>query len=618
MKKFEAIVVIFILSFFTTKTLLAQVKYSRDSSYIKSKTEANNLISNYKNNFPDTAIEKFHVLIPLNFMGNIGLPNPNYLLNYNSLPLGFNLLNTPYFNDRFTRNKIEYLQTKGPYANLMGIAGSRTYQVFNLHFTNTFKNKLNINLKFNRNSSKGFYRNQQTFTNNFYTSLNYTAKNKRSGFYAYVLANTNKHFENGGLLSDTLSTNNVLQLKEVLQVRNSTANRKNSNMDAMINPWFRLNKGGDSVAKHFLQFKTSAGFDILKFKDAAINRSNYLIFYFDTLKTRDSIAYLTLHNTTSYDFISKNNNLKFSIGYKNEINKVYQLQDSLFFNDIVEVRVSNSKAVFTNDSLKFKKIYLENNFYGGYVFFGTNTGNYKLEDNFEINFLGKWQHKLALDLLAEQRQADYIFNNWISNHYQWWNNGYLPTTTFKANFNYSNAKHFGANVFVENRNNYLYFDNVALPMQYNKAITNLGINLFASKTLLKHIGISINQTIQQTSNSVYVRLPQSVSTAKLFYTGVLAKGNLQLKTGLQVDIFSKFYPYKYSPATQVFYLQENTETGFYPYTTAYINARIKPVNFFIKLENVLQGFVGKDYFFVPGYYQPDRAFRFGLAWQFFD
>ena len=72
------------------------------------------------------------------------------------------------------------------------------------------------------------------------------------------------------------------------------------------------------------------------------------------------------------------------------------------------------------------------------------------------------------------------------------------------------------------------------------------------------------------------------------------------------------------PSTQVFYIQDRVKTGQYLYTDFYINERIKPVQFFLKIENILQGLVGKNYSLVPGYYQPDRAFRFGLTWMFFD
>jgi outer membrane cobalamin receptor len=109
-----------------------------------------------------------------------------------------------------------------------------------------------------------------------------------------------------------------------------------------------------------------------------------------------------------------------------------------------------------------------------------------------------------------------------------------------------------------------------------------------------------------------------VAQARLFYQGLLSRNNLWLQIGVQAQSFSNFYSYNYMPVTQVFYLQDQKQTGQYLFTEFYLNARIRPVNFFIRVENALQGLVGKDYALVNGYYQPDRAFRFGVSWQFFD
>jgi hypothetical protein len=49
-----------------------------------------------------------------------------------------------------------------------------------------------------------------------------------------------------------------------------------------------------------------------------------------------------------------------------------------------------------------------------------------------------------------------------------------------------------------------------------------------------------------------------------------------------------------------------------------MNAQIKPVQFFLKVEHINQGLMGSGYNLIPTYFQPDRAFRFGLNWEFLD
>ena len=114
-------------------------------------------------------------------------------------------------------------------------------------------------------------------------------------------------------------------------------------------------------------------------------------------------------------------------------------------------------------------------------------------------------------------------------------------------------------------------------------------------------------------------MPENISTLNLFYSSTFFHNNLQLQFGSQLQSYQSFSAYGYMPSSQVFYLQnESFKTQFYPFLDIYLNARIHPVSFFFKVENVLQGSVGNNYSFVKGYFQTDRAFRFGITWMFFD
>jgi len=56
--------------------------------------------------------------------------------------------------------------------------------------------------------------------------------------------------------------------------------------------------------------------------------------------------------------------------------------------------------------------------------------------------------------------------------------------------------------------------------------------------------------------------------------------------------------------------------GNYPFIDFFINARIKPVRIFIKIDHITQGYLGNNYTLTPGYLQNDRAFKFGINWLF--
>src|SRR4051812_38575966 len=107
----------------------SQVRYSTDPFYITSKPAFNTSLYSYQSAYPDTSISRVHNYAPRNFLGNLGLPSPQYLFRYEkTTPLGFKMYDLPYYNDIITPQQIEYFQTKGPYASLTGNSGSKNEQ----------------------------------------------------------------------------------------------------------------------------------------------------------------------------------------------------------------------------------------------------------------------------------------------------------------------------------------------------------------------------------------------------------------------------------------------------------------------------------------------------------
>lgn len=608
----------------------AQVAYSIDSNYFKSKTEQNNLTSAFRNAYPDTSLNELQNYFPRNFLGNVGLPSPNYLFNYGTQNIGFVFFQPPSSNDKFKESDVAYYRTKGPYADLTGIAGSKQLQIFKMLFTHTYKS-VNIALKFNRYTSTGFYGKQQTYTNNFFLTSNYTAKNNRFGYYLYVLNNGNKNAENGGIRDTLLTDSTVLIHKDLMQVRISSANRNNSETKAMLNPWFRLNKSSDSLngIDHFIQVKSKLGFSSFRYKDANVSKDNfYYLKQFDVDSTQDSSHVVQFVNEISYAALSANKNFGLSAGYRNETSKVRQsiwhhrdsvvLKDN-FTNHILASDFFYRKTFASSDSLHQKEKLLESKLNAQYVLAGFYSGNYKAESNSFFLFNARNQNRIFLDLLYEKRNVDFNYNNWISNNFVWLNNGYKAQEQLQTKFGISLHRMFSLSVYYQSVYNYLYFDNIATPRQYAGTINNTGVSADFIKIFFKHLGVGLNYLYQNTSDKERVRIPQNTLSAKLFFNGNLFRNNMQLQFGIQAQQYSSFYAYNYMPSTQAFYLQDQIKTSEYPYVDVYLNVRVRPVCVFLKIENALQGFVGgNNYFFVPGYYQTDRAFRFGIKWVFFD
>ena len=614
-KLFKIIILIFCF-FKTYNCAYAQTFYTTNKNYINTVSFTKSNFKDFKSSYPDTSINNINQQIPINYLGNLGLPNVNYLWQIKPQAIGFKVTDNPYQN--FTETDIKYYQTKGPYAQLTGIAGTKVYQYFDLLFTNTFKNKLNVAVAFKRYTSTGFYRRQQSYTNNFYLSLNHETKNKRFGWMAYAIANTNNNQENGGIVNDTLSEKQVKLNKEVILVNLISAKRKKNDVGFYFNPYFRLNKY-DSLKpiNSYINFKTKIYNNILKYTDDNLTNNNYYyVTYFDTLKTKDSTNLIQLQNSISYDLKSKNN--YFNIGYKHEYNRVYQYFDTIYLNHIAYSNFYYKNVFYSKDSVKEEKYTLTNHIGLSYNLLGYNKNDYQLINELAFNINSKkLPQQLGLTVLTENRKPNLLQQTWYSNHFNW-NNNYLAVKTNAVQFNYQLKQTLFSSINYANISNLIYFDNIAIPRQIITPINVFSAKFGFKTVFLKHLGLSAQYTYQTTDGNNYLYLPNHYLQGKLFYEGFLAHKNLWLQIGAQVQTYSNFYSYDYMPVTQVFYLQDQKQTGQYWFTELFLNARIRPVNFFIRVENALQGFSGKNYSLVNGYYQPDRAFRFGVTWQFFD
>lgn len=596
----------------------AQVKYSNDSNYVRT---LSNVAKANQEGFSlspiDTTLNHFQNYFPRNTNGNIGLPSAPLYLNYQSQPLGFRLYHSPYDNDMISEDQVNFYQTKGPFASLTGVAGSKQEQVFKMLFSHTFKNKLNLTLAFNRYSGLGFYTRQQTFTNNFYTSSNYSSKNNRFGYYAYFLFNKVKHSENGGIKEDSLFLEDVNVTKELLPINLTNARREVRYSTINFNPWFRLNKRQDSSAilSHIIAYDMTYRGNYTKYYDAGIaTDSFYNFFYFDTSLTNDSTHWRKVDNAFNYTLKLNPLHLSANLGYRHEYSVVHQHYDSVFQHQLVNAGLFYA---YRNTALSIRS---------SYIFSGPNQNDYNLE------VIGSYKRPLKafssishplfyiikLKALAEKRHPDFIYNTWYTNHFAW-TNQFSSEDKLQAQLSFSTTDNrLEAGVLMQNISNFLYFDDQAMPQQAGVTIQNMVAFIKKDLLLFKHLGIDVAYNYQYSSYKAIVSVPDQVISGALYYQGNLFRKALQLQVGFNAQYFSSFNGYAYMPATNQYYVQTTETVGNYPFVDFFLNARIRPVRFFIKIDHVTQGFMGNNYSLTPDYLQNDRAFKFGINWIFFD
>jgi hypothetical protein len=290
------------------------------------------------------------------------------------------------------------------------------------------------------------------------------------------------------------------------------------------------------------------------------------------------------------------------LGYLNELNYYHQfLTDTQTMN---HVAIAGLRLAAGNHALSL---------HGQYVAAGFNSGNYSAESNYRFG-IGK-NFYLSSVLHADQQMPAFMNIAYYSPHFIW-SDTFSNILTQNAELAFGSWKYkFKLGAFVQQQQNQVYFDTLALPQQYNG--TTSIIRLFAQKDL-KLGPVHLNNTInyQTTQNTDIIRLPQYYTTHQLYYEAKLFKKALWLQTGFQARYISSFKANAYMPATNQFYLQNKQEYGNYVFVDFFINARIERFSFFLLAAHLNQGYSGANYMLCPNYAMPDRSFKAGLTWMF--
>jgi len=186
----------------------------------------------------------------------------------------------------------------------------------------------------------------------------------------------------------------------------------------------------------------------------------------------------------------------------------------------------------------------------------------------------------------------------------------------RARVNYVDAKHrFSIGGEMNQISGYTYFDSTFSPKQFDSTLTIY--SAFIQKDFhLKHFHFNNKITWQQASNEV-IHLPQLVTNHSIYYTGKWFSKVMEVQIGFDVSFYSSYYADAYMPALGQYYLQNKKQIGNYPFIDFFFNMKVKHANVFFKSEHVNSGFMGA-YYLAPHMPAPDRSFKVGIRWLFYD
>ncbi len=555
--------------------------------------------------------------LPRNTIGNVGLPINSLHYKQPFGALGFNYAQNVYQEYFFTHTNLKFYKTRSPYTDLLYVMGSKKEQVFKGIFSYNIKPNWNVSTYFNRIRAEGFYLRQNVNQSYIAVSSNYISKNNRYGLLISGTYNDAKSAENGGIKYDSVFTEGGLIDKKIIEINLVQAKRELINRSISLKQILNIGKQDVDTLKTIipswnLVLESSYEDNDWRYNDENPSSGFYSNIYIDSIVTNDKIINTKIENTFS---INRMDNLKHR-GFVDWLGVSFNVSHQL-----LNVKQNNLDSTFNNiivggnffNTYKTKK----NSFdlLGRYVVSGFNKDDYSATGNVKMEVLKNLD--VFFNAGIENRTSDFIYSYYNSNHFEWKNSFRKINKTFIGFKTISNKYHLVIGANYTNYSGITYFDNYSIARQYNGNINIVDVYL---KKDFKFYNWHLDNTMyyNYVPDSTVIRLPQFVLNHSLYYENNVLKEAMRLQIGFSVFYTTSYYANAYMPATGQFYLQDSKKYGNYPFIDFFINAKIKMVSVFLKIEHLNSGLMGNTYIQTPNYPTNDRAFKIGIYWKFFD
>jgi hypothetical protein len=506
---------------------------------------------------------------------------------------------------------IFHYSTRIPYTETFLVIGPQQEQFFKALHTQNVNDNLNFGFVFNKIRSDNFYPNQNSNITNAGFQINYLSNDKRYGILGKVFFNGLAYRENGGLRNDDFIYDQDTRL---LSVNLNSAFARRNSRGFSIKQYYNYKVKEDSVwindstttktfqAQRGLFHETSFTGYRYRYIDSNAESDFYLNFGFplDTLATFDSLAYKVFNNDIGFNDFNSLFSYSASIGHQYaEVFNIGSLKDNYISNFFLSAKAETEKI--NNFRL---------NLSGSYLILGAQQGDYRALGRISYEGLS-WGELFFVSTLANSA-PEFLFTSFRSNQFNW-DRSFLKTSTFSNNLMLINKIHlFKISARASSIQNYLYFDQSALPVQDPSGA--LIFQLSADKMFrFRMFRFSQELIYQNTNRADIIRLPDLISRSSAFIEFGKHEG-MKLQLGIDLTYFSAFFNYAYMPVTSQFFIQNEKQQGAYPFADFFVNLRVKQVRAFIKLEHLNQGLSDATYSVFPYYPYNPRGIRFGLSW----
>lgn len=354
--------------------------------------------------------------------------------------------------------------------------------------------------------------------------------------------------------------------------------------------------------------------------------------YFETAPETNFYKNTYFNQTNDTSSLHKLTN-RFAVNMAEEFNKVLNFGLTAFVqNDLqrfsYQQYFSNPDTLIQNDTLlstvkvggrlsKELGQKLTYAFEGDINLIGFAAGDFSLRAEAQSKFrVSKDTIALKAFFSTDTRNPDFFVQRYASNHFKWNNNfDNVFSTSIGGKFSIPTKSLF-VDFALKNISKAIYFDTLALPVQYDGSVQLLILKLKKDIRFGK-FGLDNVVVYQQTLNDKVIPLPRFTLYHNVFYTDKWFDV-LSVQLGLNVRYHTSYFSPGYMPATGQFYNQRTMQIGNYPVMSVYGNFHLKRTRFFAEYFHINQLFMNGLYYAMPNYPINPATFRMGLTWNFYD
>ncbi len=581
--------------------------------------------------YVDTTITTFNQYAPTeqhnrmyNTLSNVGLASINRVFTPYT-PIGYSLRSKVFSPFMCYNDQVRYYKLKRPMTDLQYVMGPKREQTLGVTFSRKMSKLFTFGVHLYLVNSPGSYLNSKSDDKYTYFTSRYHTANNRYAIIANYLYNKVITEENGGILYDSLFSQNLEKDRQAIPVYLNTAQNKVKASGFYIEQYFNLMKpgmrkdstqrtlAGGSVFYSFLYqrnqmvYTDDAGVDTLFYQDFPT--------VFDTLNTYDSVYQQLIRNRFMWSSLAYNDD---------KLSHIFRAHFGVTFDHILQTLPYDSIRYFNNQLIPFGGIALKLfnrsflNATADMVFGGYNTGDLKIDGSL-LQYLGSMTKnvgQLYFRVVFQNKTPEWYFTHYQSNRFNWnLNLDKERIFSFTGEYRYKTVK---AGVNFISLGNYTYFNDSVFPQQTSSPGSVMKI--YTEGTIpLHYFGINLRAVYQSTSMPSALHLPAFTGKMNLFFKKWIFKGAAHLQTGVQLSYFTQYYADAYMPELRAFYLQHERKIGDYLYLDLYATMKIKSLRFFLQGKNML-GFVEKNkkYYSTPGYPAADGGFYLGISWKLYN